>query len=128
MVRGPVSAEGISTKPSWAEGPTTDPKRRVGGLASVTLISEQPEADMPHSVDVSFEEAIPHVSPAKVKVSPEPTLVSGEGGAAELVTDSMITESAELVTPSMLVDSGVMTSTEPGGPVFEPETSKKPTR
>lgn len=118
MVRGPGSAEGISTKPSWAEGTTTDPERRGGGLASVTLVSEQPEAGT-HSVDIRFDEAIPLVNPHKAKVSPEPTLVSAEPGSAEVVTDSMISDSAELVTESMLVDSGVMKSTDPGGPVFE---------
>ncbi|GMV13750.1 MAG: serine/threonine protein kinase [Polyangiaceae bacterium] len=117
MMSGPVSDEGISTKPSWADGPSTDPERRIGGLASVTLISEQPADAGAHSIDVSFEEAIPLVSPQKPKVSPEPTLISGNPDA-DVVTDSMIA-SAEVVTESMLVDSGVMKSTDPGGPVFE---------
>ena len=118
MVRGPGSSEGISTKPSWADGATTDAERRGGGLASVTLVSEQAGEDA-RSVDIRFEEAIPLVNPHRMKVSPEPTLVSGDAASADVVTDSMISDSAEIVTESMLVDSGVMKSTDPGGPVFE---------
>jgi len=115
MMRGPASDQGISTKPSWAGVADTDTDRRIGGLASVTLISEQPADPGAQSIEISFEEPIPLVVHGQPRPSPEPTLISGE----DVVTDSMIADSVEVVTESMLVDSGVMTSTEPGAPQFE---------
>jgi serine/threonine-protein kinase len=124
-VAGPPSTASISTQPSWASEPPTDRERTFGGLASVTLLSEQVGEAGPRSVDVSFDEPVQVVQVERRPGGPEPTLASPLDAEASLVTESMITDSANLVTDSMLVDTASAEPTEPRGPAFSEDDERE---
>lgn len=125
LVRGPVSSDAVSAKPSWAEPGKREP-RPGDALMSATLLSAQPAPpdEDAVSIDVQFEEPVVVVETPLDFTKTE--LAVRSGPALGRPSDSVASTDRELVTPGMLVDSEQEKTTEPGAPAFAAVTPKKP--